>query len=347
MFEINPTDFHIITESTDNHDIVLRPLVNGDPHDKADLVFVGEGYTEAEKDKFRDDVDRFTGYLFDTEPFASHKRDFNIYGILRPSAESGVDEPRNGSFRKTTLGASFDAFDLDRYLLMDEGKRLREIAAQVPYDAIVILANSKRYGGGGIYNDYCISTVDNPASRMVFVHEFGHAFAGLADEYYSSDVAYNDFYPKGIEPLEPNITALLNPAEVKWKDLLSPGIEIPTPYGKDVIDSLQAEIARNNKAMNAALEEERKSGGSEREKTDLQDRYKARGKELSRAMDSVRAQFKSLEDKVGAFEGAGYTTKGLYRPMMYCLMIRHPRNEFCRVCQEAIKKAIGYYTGAK
>ena len=137
--------------------------------------------------------------LFAVEPYKSRQGAFSLHGVLRPSAERGMDEPRLGSFKATSLNASFDSFDLDRYMLTEEGRTVRAMAAQVPYDAIVILVNSSRYGGGGIYNDYCITTVDHQASPGVFVHEFGHSFAGLADEYYSADVAYNDFYPKGVE----------------------------------------------------------------------------------------------------------------------------------------------------
>jgi len=320
-------------------------MKNGDPHKCVDLVFLAEGYTADEKEKFTADVNRFIGYLFEVEPYKSRKNKFNIYGVLRPSVESAMDEPRQGVFKKTVLNASFNAFNLDRYMLTEENKRIREIAAQVPYDAIVILVNSKRYGGGGIYNDYCITTVDHTASKRVFIHEFGHSFAGLADEYYSSEVAYNDFYPKGVEPLEPNITALLDPTHVKWQDLLSPGISIPTEYGKEQIESLQEERRKNNDALRKELEVAKHSGATEKDIKSIEDKYKEKAKEIDQKIEAIHAQHAHLSDKVGVFEGAGYSSKGLYRPMMYCVMISSPKNEFCLVCQRAIAQMIDYYAG--
>ncbi len=342
--KIDPADYHIIRETTNAHDFPFEALKNGDPHQKVDLVFLAEGYTAEDKDKFKSDVDRFSSYLFEIEPYKSNKQKFNVYGIFRPSAESAMDEPRQGVFRKTVLNASFNAFDLDRYMLTEEGKRLREIAAQVPYDVIVILVNSKRYGGGGIYNDYCITTVDSPASKGVFIHEFGHSFAGLADEYYTAAVAYNDFYPQGVEPLEPNITALLDPGQVKWKDLLSPGIQIPTDWGKEKRESLQAERQKNRQAMRQELDSAKQKGLSEKQVKAIEEKFRKIDKEISSKLEEVIKQYSHLEDKVGVFEGAGYAAKGLYRPMIYCLMIFNPKGEFCLVCQKAIARMINYYS---
>jgi hypothetical protein len=315
---IDPADYHILHESSGPKDFVYEALHNGDPHTCVDLVFLAEGYTLEERGKFTADVDTFATALFSIEPYKSLKKKFNIRAIHRPSTDSGIDEPREHSYKRTALGSSFNAFDLDRYALTEQNHLFREIAGQVPYDAIVILVNSKRYGGGGIYNDYCLSTVGNAASKSVFVHEFGHAFGGLGDEYYSSDVAYNDFYPKGVEPLEPNITALLDPSHVKWQDVLSPGIAIPTPYGRDEKDSLQA-------LRRKATPEQKK--------------------ELEAKIADVERRFAGVADKVGAFEGAGYSAKGLYRPMEYCLMIRSPKNEFCLVCRKALEEMIRFYSG--
>ncbi len=341
---IDPEDYHLLKESSPGTDCAFEVLKNGPPEEKVDLVFISEGYTTEEKEKFEKDVRRFTGYLFEVEPFKTHQDRFNIYGLFRPSAESGSDEPRQKVYRNTALKASFNAFDLDRYLLTEEGFLLREIAAQVPYDTIVVLVNSKRYGGGGIYNDYCITTVDHQASKSVFLHEFGHSFAGLADEYYTSEVAYNEFYPAGVEPLEPNITGLLDPENIKWKDLLSPGITLPTEYGKEEMEKLQAERRANFQEMNRALEEARKKNLKEADIKKIQARFLEKDRTLQAKIQQVREKYRHLEDKVGAFEGAGYASKGLYRPMMYCLMISSPKMEFCRVCQRAIKQMIDYYS---
>jgi hypothetical protein len=313
---LDPKDLHIIRENPDGKDQITEVKINGEPRSHVDIVFLAEGYAAGEREKFIADIDRLSQKLFEVEPYAGARKRFNLRGVFRPSPESGTDEPRQGIFKKTALHSSFNTFDLDRYLLTEENHRLREMAGQVPYDAIVILVNSPRYGGGGIYNDYCMTTVDNARSPQVFVHEFGHAFGGLADEYYTSDVAYNEFYPQGVEPLEPNITALLDPAHLKWSHLAAPGIAVPTPYGKDAIDSL---LVSRPKAPEAAR------------------------REIDARVDSIRKVYAPVYGKVGAFEGAGYASRGLYRPMVYCLMINNPKNEFCLVCREALGRMIDFY----
>ena len=317
---IDPSDYHLIKETPVAGDWVYESVTNGEPRDRVDIVFIGEGYTAADRDKFKGDVDRVSGWLFAYEPYKRLQDRFNVTGVLRPSPERAMDEPRQGQFRKTTLNASFNAFDTDRYMLVEENHAVREIAAQVPYDTIVILVNSTRYGGGGIYEDYCVTTVDHARSRAVFIHEFGHSFAGLADEYYASDVAYNDFYPKGIEPLEPNITALLDPANLKWKDRVTPGVPIPTPYGKEEREALQADLRRARQAGDEAAV-----------------------KTVTAKLAALDARFEGVRDAVGAFEGAGYASKGLYRPAWHCLMISSPKDEFCPVCQGAIERMIQHY----
>jgi len=340
---IDPSDYHIIKETAAAGDFIYEAQKNGDPHQKVDLVFIAEGYPAEDKDKFKSDVDRFAGFLFTIEPYKSRRSQFNVCGVFRPSPERAMDEPRQGVFKKTVLNASFNAFDLDRYMLIEEGHQLHEIAAQVPYDVIVVLVNSKRYGGGSICLDYCVTTVDHASSKQVFVHELGHSFAGLADEYYASEVAYNDFYPKGVEPLEPNITALLDRENVKWKDLLSPGIGVPTEYGKEKIESLQAERRKNREAQAKEVEQAKQKGQSETQVKKIQEKYREADKAIVIQIEDVRKHFASLNDKVGVFEGAGYASKGLYRPMVYCLMISNPKDEFCLVCRRAIGRMIDFY----
>lgn len=345
MRTIDPADYHIITESTAADDWTFTVLDSGAPHEKVDLALIAEGYTARDRDKFQADAVRLAGWLFEYEPYKSLKNLFNIRGVFRPSPESGMDEPRQRVYRRTTLNASFNAFDLDRYQLTEESRTLHDLAAQVPYDAIVILVNSKRYGGGSIYGDYCITTVDNERSQNVFVHEFGHSFAGLADEYYQAEVAYNDFYPPGVEPLEPNITRYLNPDQLKWKDLVAPGLPLPTDWGKERVEAIQAELAKNAGALAAANEQAGHSGASEAELAQIREKHNQVKKDLERRLAEVRQPYVPVEDKVGLFEGAGYTATGMYRPMIYCLMITSPRNEFCRVCQRAIRQMIGFICG--
>jgi len=342
---IDPQDYHIIRETPACGDAVIEKQRTGDPHEKVDLVFIAEGSLSSDQEKFKTDVDRFTDYLFKVEPYRSHKDDFNIYGIFRPSVERAMDEPRQRAYKKTILNASFNAFDLDRYMLIDDNHRLREIAAQVPYDTIVVLVNSSRYGGGGIGFDYCVTTTDHPSSLQVFIHEFGHSFAYLADEYYQSEVAYNEFYPPGVEPLEPNITALLDPDNIKWKELLSPGIAIPTEYGKEKLEAWQAERRTLRQKQMEEIEGAKKAGLSEAKIKAIQEKYQAKDKEIQAKIEAVRKEYSHLADKVAAFEGAGYASKGLYRPQMYCIMGSNQRGEFCKVCQWAITKMIDFYCG--
>ncbi|MDD8019957.1 MAG: M64 family metallopeptidase [Acidobacteriota bacterium] len=341
---IDPGDYHLLKETAKGGDYTFEVIKTGPPPERVDLAFLAEGYTAEDKDKFVTDVKKFSSFLFEKEPYKSNQDRFNVYGVFRPSAERGMDEPRQKAYKNTALKASFNAFDLDRYMLTEEGFALREMAAGVPYDTIVVLVNSSRYGGGGIYNDYCITTVDNKASLSVFIHEFGHSFAGLADEYYTSDVAYNEFYPARVEPLEPNITALLDLEHIKWQDLLSPGIKIPTDYGKEEIEKLQAEMKTSFQEMQKAVEEARKKNLKEAEIKKLQAKFQEKSKLLQAKIQAIREKYKDLEDKVGAFEGAGYASKDLYRPQMYCVMISSPKIEFCRVCQRAIQQMIDYYT---
>ncbi len=347
LFEerIDPNHYTVIKEHFQTDDLIFPIVQNGAPQQSVDFVFLGEGYTAAEQEKFKRDVEQYAQYLFSIEPYKSYQKKFNITGILRSSPESAMDEPRQGVFKRTTFAASFNAFDLDRYMLTEKNHRVREVAAQVSYDAIILLVNSKRYGGGGIYNDYCISTVDHAASKRVFIHELGHSFAGLADEYYAADVACNDFYPQGVEPLEPNITALLDPTQVKWQALLTPGIGIPTEYGKEKIEALQTEKRALASALQKELDQAKQNGAPENKLKVIENQSQVKTKALDEQIEAIRKQYGHLADQVGVFEGAGYSAKGLYRPMMNCLMISNSKDEFCRVCQAGIERMIRYYTG--
>jgi hypothetical protein len=203
-------------------------LHNGDPAVKVDIVMLPEGYTKDEMDKFREDCRRFTGYLFEVSPYKENKDKFNIWGVEAPSPEEGTDIPGDDIWKKTLLNTGFYTFDLERYLMTPDNKSVRDLAANAPYDQIYILVNSRKYGGGAIYNYYSVCVSGSYLSQYVFTHELGHGFAFLADEYYTSDVAYNDFYPLDVEPLEPNITTLID-FDSKWKDMVDKDTPIPTP----------------------------------------------------------------------------------------------------------------------
>lgn len=229
LFEtkIDPSDYFIRKEKTKN--VIVSKIYNGgDPHTSVDLAFIAEGYTADEMPKFRDDVKKMADALFAEAPFSDYKNKFNIWAVEAISQESGTDVPGEKIYVNTALNSGFFTFDLDRYLTTQDMKTVNDYAASVPHDNIVVLINSTKYGGGGVYNYYSGTTTGNPLSTKVFIHEFGHGFAGLADEYYSSAVAYDEFYPLNVEPWEPNITTLMN-FGAKWQSMIAKDTPVPTP----------------------------------------------------------------------------------------------------------------------
>jgi hypothetical protein len=207
---------------------VYETLISGDPSVKIDIAILPEGYSPAEMEKFKADCDKFSRELFSFAPFSRNRDRFNIRGILAPSSESGTDIPGDKIWKKTILNSRFYTFDSERYLMTFDNKSVRDLAANAPYDQIYILVNSTKYGGGAIYNHFNTSVNSNTSSAKIFVHELGHGFAGLADEYDDGSTAFNDIYPLDIEPWEANITTLIH-FERKWKNLLPSGTPVPTP----------------------------------------------------------------------------------------------------------------------
>lgn len=227
---INPQNYFIREETPAP---VPNTVIKGGDNvsQKVDLAFIAEGYTRDEMEKFKKDVVRMWNYMSQVPPFDSFADDFNVYALELPSNESGTDIPGKLDYKNTALNFSFYTFNTPRYLTTTDIKALHDAAAIVPYDHLFVLINSKAYGGGGFYNYYSASTSNHPLSEKVAIHEFGHGFAGLADEYYDSSVAYDGYYNLKVEPWEPNITTLVN-FEKKWKTMLPDGIEIPTERNK-------------------------------------------------------------------------------------------------------------------
>lgn len=340
---VDPQDAGIIRDRILDQNIQVFPAhKSGPPRQCVDIVILGEGYAREETGKFQEDLKRHADIFFRWEPYRSLKNNFNVTGILKPSEESGTDEPRAGIFKKTALNTSFNAFGSERYLLTEDNKSLRDIAAFAPYDAVMIMVNHSRYGGGGIYNFYCTFTADTPFHAYIFIHEFGHSFTGLADEYYTSSVSYNDFYPRGVEPVEPNITALLNPAGLKWKHLVEEGIDIPTPWEKEAFDEMDAAWQKKRGEMNEYISELKKTGAPDERIARAQQEYDKMDREHSKKVDAFLKK-SPYWGKVGAFEGAGYSSEGLYRPMLNCIMFSKGEKPFCKVCGEAIKEVILHY----
>jgi hypothetical protein len=227
---IDPASYFITREKPDAA-IATRIYGTGDPHTSLDIAFIAEGYTREEAGKFRADVKRLADILFQEAPFDKYQDRINIWAVEAPSQEQGTDVPGEGIYVNTALNSSYYTFDVDRYLTTQDIGAVNDFAASAPHDQIVVLINSPRYGGGGVYNYYSAVTSDHHFTPQVFTHEFGHGFAGLADEYYNSEVAYEEFYPLDVEPWEPNITTKVN-FESKWKDMIAKSVPVPTPNDK-------------------------------------------------------------------------------------------------------------------
>ena len=322
---IDPKDM-FIDRSTPAAPAPLIPIQKmGDPTTKVDLLLLGDGYTRAETKKFEADARRLTEVLFATSPFKEHAADFNVWGLCPLASQSGISRPSTGSYRDSL--ATYDAFGSERYILSFDNHALRRIAQFAPYEFVEILANNRTYGGGGIFNLYSTVAVDNAFANYVFVHEFGHHFAGLADEYYTSSVAYAPATER-VEPWEPNATALLDPARLKWKDLVSADTPIPSPWNKEefekyslAIQKRRAEIRKQKlpeSVMEALFREE---------------------------LQHEQAMFRKEKyyGRVGAFEGSIYEAKGYYRPEVDCIMFTRT-NHFCTVCRRAIERIVSLYS---
>ena len=227
---VDPVSYFITREKPDGS-MASKIYGSGDPHTSLDIVFIAEGYTRGEMEKFRSDVRRMADILFLEAPFDKYQDRINIWAVEAPSQESGTDVPGEGIYVNTALSASYYTFDVDRYLTTQDIRRVNDFAAAAPHDQIIVLINSPRYGGGGVYNYYSAVTSDHKFTPQVLTHEFGHGFAGLADEYYSSEVAYEEFYPLDVEPWEPNITTRVN-FDAKWKDMIAKSVPVPTPNNK-------------------------------------------------------------------------------------------------------------------
>ena len=249
------------------------------------VAFVAEGYTEKEMGMFVNDAREAMEAIFSHEPFKSSRNRFNVVAVKSASAESGTSEPSKGIWKNTSLGSHFDTFYSDRYLTTLNLTTLHNRLAGTPYEHIVILVNTGEYGGGGILNSYVLSMAHHRLFKPVVVHEFGHSFGGLADEY-AYDFEQIPMYPHDVEPWEPNITTLHN-FHGKWEDMIAPGTPTPTPESSDAA---------------------------------------------------------TIGTKIGLFEGAGYSLKGVYRGMQDCRMRTNENPEFCTVCRDALQRLIDFYT---
>jgi hypothetical protein len=318
--QVNPSDI-IHSEKVD---VIVE---SGPAQEKLDIVILGDGYSAKEMENFRNDAKRLAGALMNAEPFKSQSKNINIRAVETPSEQSGVNKPHHGVFKHSRLSVSYSAFDSERYALTYDNKTVRDVASAVPYEFMVILVNERTYGGGGIYNLYTTVTADNKFSEYIMVHEMGHHMAALADEYYTSAVSY-EIPEITVEPWETNVTALFDKNNLKWKDLVEQGIPIPTPWSKAEFDAHGYKIQKERDSLRAAQVPE----------TIMEELF-------TRQMNRENEFFSTepFKDKVGAFEGANYNAKGMYRSQLDCIMYtRH--QVFCKVCQRSIINVIEQYS---
>lgn len=310
-----------MTHSVNPKDILIRPIGdNGIPYryvwrgmqgsgkdsvnleDCIDLAILAEGYTADEMEKFYKDCERSVEALFENEPFRSLKDRFNVIGVAAPSPESGTSVPNQGEWKATASQTHYDTFYSNRYLTSQDMHRIYDLLSGVPFEHIMVLINSEKYGGGGIYNQVTFSTSDHPTFKEVFVHEFGHSYGGLGDEYAYDDMD-TEWYPADTEPWEPNITTL-HDFESKWADMMPEGKAIPTPLDPNVPD------------------------------------YRT-----CKGDEEKLAKLNASTQVVGVFEGAGYQSKGCFRPAQECRMKINEVRDFCPVCARAIRRITDFYTG--
>jgi hypothetical protein len=296
---------------------------NGPVHQKVDLVILGDGFSAKERDQFHADAIRLVGRLFETEPFQSRKDDFNVRAVDLAAAKSGVTRPNAGESRRSPINVTYSIFGSERYALTLDNRALRDAAASAPYDCLIVLMNERKYGGGGIYNDQAVASAGNRFGDYIFVHEFGHHFAGLADEYYVSSVAYEQEDGPPAEPWEPNISATTGAEKLKWRDLLGKDTPVPTPWTKEEYEEMSRALAKKRNQLRETSAEE----------NELETLFSQERKSLTKLLSE-----NDHAGEVGAFEGAGYRAHGLYRPAIDCIMFTRNEVGFCPVCRRAIER---------
>ena len=296
----------------------------GDPAKKVDLLILGDGYTVRERGKFEKDARRLIEVLFAHSPFKERRDDFNVWGLCPAAAESGISRPSTGVHKRSPVGATYDAFGSERYILTFANRAFRDLASQAPYELVEILTNSNTYGGGGIFNLYSTVAADSLWSSYVFVHEFGHHIAGLADEYFTSE---SGLVPSSLrlEPWEPNVSATASLDKLKWAALVTPGVPLPTPWDEQGFIVWQNGVQQKRRAIRSAR----------RPESEMDALFTAEKAESTRRLSSGK-----YAGVVGAFEGANYEARGYYRSQLDCIMFARDDVPFCAACKSAIARII-------
>lgn len=300
---------------------------HGPSAERVDLLILGDGYTGAEQSKFEADARRLSDRLFSVEPFQQRSEDFNVWALMLPTPQSGVSRPSTGTHHWSALGTRFDIFESERYVLTLDNRAFRELAQYAPYEFVEILVNNDTYGGGGIFGQFSTAAAGSEWAEYLFVHEFGHHFAALADEYYTSPVAYQAGDTRA-EPWEPNVTSLKDASRLKWRDKVTAGTPLPTPWPKAAFEAGQ----RNYQKVRAEL---RKANRPEAQMNAL----------FRKEQDAETKLFSPATHRnaIGAFEGANYQAAGYYRSELQCVMFSRI-DHYCHVCQDAISQMIDLYS---
>ncbi|SHF40901.1 M64 family metallopeptidase [Dysgonomonas macrotermitis] len=228
---IDPDDILIHKKGYKNITPYLLIHKASDNQKSINIAILAEGYTKDEMPEFMKYAEETVRQIFSYSPFNKYKDRFNVYAVQSESKESGVSIPRDNAWMETAFSSHFDTFYSNRYLTTGKVKDIHDALAGIPYEHIIILANTDTYGGGGIYNAYTLTTTGHPDFKPVVVHEFGHSFAGLADEYFYDSDALDQTYSHDVEPWEQNITTLKDFSS-KWASLLPSGTPVPTPVSE-------------------------------------------------------------------------------------------------------------------
>jgi hypothetical protein len=299
------------------HDIV----VNGSAESKANVAILCDGYRDTDYEKFTRDALRATGYLFSVEPLKKRAHDFNVRAVFASSVHSNVTDPYLGLRRNTVLGCSYLTGEAERTIVVRDNRALRDIAATVPYDFLLVLANARRYGGSGVFGGPAVVAIDSGAAAYLTIHEFAHVLGGLADEYY---IPSSEVRPVGnIEPWQPNVTILQ--ARPKWRQFITGGTRLPTPWNKSEYD---AHFSRYVKRYFAARDAHLNESTIDK----LMQDAAARGSAILRK--------NGKPSQTGLFEGANGHAQGVFRSQVDCIMFSYQTEYFCAACSSAIERMI-------
>ena len=325
-FNLDPNDQFIDRSLPPSPGALITIQKAGPSEDKVDFLILGDGYTAQERPQFEQEARRLTEVLFSRSPYREHRQAFNVWALCPAAERSGVARPSTGLQVRSPLGAAYDAFGSERYILTTENRTVRDVASYAPYDCMEILVNGETYGGAGIFGLYSTVAARNLYAPYVFIHEFGHHFAGLADEYYTSDVSYETGKAR-VEPWEPNVTA--DPLKPKWKAMLTATTPLPTPWRKEAFETASHQFQARRRQLRA----------DRRPESEMNALFKE-----EEAAETKLLGTDASSGQVGAFEGANYEAKGYYRSQEDCIMFTRDDVPFCAACRAAIERVIGLYS---